>query len=222
MPFAPPASDSQRFPEDCREWPLLRNVLAQPSPGLALVELPALTFAHRLITAAEVLVGPRPLHTVRFDALRDSAADLLRLASASLASDGDRVAVLFLVDESSPPFSPDEPTKEKLATFWHGINQQRERRAELSSHTLWLLTSIGYAAVNEHALHFKRWIPLKLHLLLPPPVASPHEPPRQLEPSRTETSSPNALDDAERFLWLEKQLTRAEQAGETGPSLTAR
>ena len=225
-----PAATPAAFPLACAEWPLLRDVLLHPVAAPTLVELPGVAFAARLLEAAGALVPGRTLRSLRFDALRQHPREVLAAAEAALGGPSTAPPsvppLLALIDETpSAATEPDTPAR--LAAFWRSLNQHREAWDALPAQTLWLLTAVGYAALNEHGLHFKRWVPLKIHLHLPPPPPSPSSPlDPALAPHRpadpdassddTSLSAPSALT-----LWR-TQAEAAEAAGEAAPSITLR
>lgn len=221
MPTAPTALPTRDFPASAPDWPILRNALASAVQELIAVEVPGPEYAQPLIEAVTATAVGRLLRVLPFDALADAGGTLLDQARGQTDSTQVESALTFLIDRTLLPVLPDEPTKTRLATFWRAVNQHREGWSQLPGQTIFVLSRPGYAALNEHALHLKRWMALKLHLLPPPVSVSGGSPLASLEPSGRNLDSeiPAETGDLAR---LERQLSRAEQAGETGPALTTR
>ncbi len=221
MPTAPSDPATRGFPNSAAEWPLLRNALSSPIQELIAVEVPGPEYAQSLIEAVVSVAPRRQLRVLSFDALAGTAAALVEQARTQTVHAHGDSTLSFLIDRTVLPVLPDEAAKTRLATFWRAINQHREHWARLPGQTVFVLSGTGYAALNEHALHLKRWMALKLHLL-PPPRPVTLDSPFSSTDQRERSQESEALGTVDQVGRLERQLARAEQAGETGPGLTAR
>jgi Tfp pilus assembly protein PilF len=212
---------------------ILRRAVEEPVAQMLLAEVGSPTHSNRLAQQIREWAGPdRPVAGFGFNANYDNASELWERCHAAVADWDEVNPGLLLVRDDSPTHvrishsATDKPTS---IGFWRAMNQLREKWDALPSQTVFLVTREQYYFLTTEADHFKRWIPLKLHL--PGPE---EESPRRLiaTPARAADEALTAsllLDDLEdreaaRQNWeaYHERLRQAKLRGESPQTLANR
>lgn len=167
-----------------------------------------------------------------FNTNRDDASALWERCHAAVAGwDAEDPGLLLVRDDSPPDVRIAHNTSKKPTSigFWRNMNQLREKWDTLPSQTIFLVTHQQYFFLTTEADHFKRWIPLKLHL---PELeeSAPHRVVTTLSHNSNESLiSPFLLDDlgdqaTARQNWdaYQERLRRACERGESSQTLAHR
>jgi hypothetical protein len=150
------------------EWVLLANALADPIEEMIAVEARDPGQMREMEQRLAELAGLRSVLWQPVDPAGESAETLWRRARYLVQTARDQA----LAEATSIPllivvihaWSEGPAERERLAEFWRGMNQLRERWHDLPAQVLFLLSPIAYEHLTLNADHLKRWIGLKVHL----------------------------------------------------------
>lgn len=169
---------------------LLRRAVEEPVAGMILAEAVSPSHTHDLTQQVREWIGPlRSVQVLGFDANKDDASVLWERCRDAVTAWDEEPPGLLLVRDDSPShvrIAHSETDKPTSIGFWRTMNQLREKWDALPSQTVFLVTREQYFFLTTEADHFKRWIPLKLHL------PGPEEP----APRRLAATSSRASDES--------------------------
>jgi len=158
------------------ELDLLRRAVEEPVAQMLLAEVTSPTHSSQVARQIREWVKlPRPTAEFGFNANRDDASELWERCREAAAGWDENDPGLLVIHDDSPPLMRIEDGGSKKPTsigFWRTMNQLREKWDSLPSQTVFLVTSGQYLFLTTEADHFKRWIPLKVHLPKPDEVVS--------------------------------------------------